>query len=62
MHGCSWCRYAFTVLSNITVYAVAWLLFRFQHSADPSVADQLSHLDVPVFRVRDSLNINTNAG
>ncbi|XP_053536420.1 major facilitator superfamily domain-containing protein 12 isoform X3 [Ictalurus punctatus] len=44
-------RYAFTVLSNITVYAVAWLLLRFQHPADPSVADQLSHLDVPVFRV-----------
>ncbi|XP_053481733.1 major facilitator superfamily domain-containing protein 12 [Ictalurus furcatus] len=43
-------RYAFTVLSNITVYAVAWLLLRFQHPADPSVADQLSHLDVPVFR------------
>ncbi|KAM9475015.1 major facilitator superfamily domain-containing protein 12 isoform 1-T2 [Clarias gariepinus] len=43
-------RYAFTVLSNITVYAVAWLLFRFQHSADSSIADQLSHLDVPVFR------------
>ncbi|KAK3565487.1 hypothetical protein QTP86_010866 [Hemibagrus guttatus] len=43
-------RYAFTVLSNITVYAVAWLLFHFQHSADPSIADQLSHSDVPVFR------------
>ncbi|XP_058244817.1 major facilitator superfamily domain-containing protein 12 [Hemibagrus wyckioides] len=43
-------RYAFTVLSNITVYAVAWLLFQFQHSADPSIADQLSHSDVPVFR------------
>ncbi|GAA6092369.1 major facilitator superfamily domain-containing protein 12 [Tachysurus ichikawai] len=43
-------RYAFTVLSNITVYAVAWMLFHFQHSADPSVADHLSHQDVPVFR------------
>ncbi|XP_026783785.1 major facilitator superfamily domain-containing protein 12 [Pangasianodon hypophthalmus] len=43
-------RYAFTVLSNITVYAVAWLLFHFQHSVDPSIADQLSHLDVPIFR------------
>ncbi|KAI5610474.1 major facilitator superfamily domain containing 12a [Silurus asotus] len=43
-------RYAFTVLSNITVYSVALLLFRFQHPADPSVAEQLSHLDVPIFR------------
>ncbi|XP_060786904.1 major facilitator superfamily domain containing 12b [Neoarius graeffei] len=43
-------RYAFTVLSNITVYAVALLLFRFQHSADPSFTGQLSYLDVPIFR------------
>ncbi|XP_062854290.1 major facilitator superfamily domain containing 12b [Trichomycterus rosablanca] len=43
-------RHAFTVLSNIALYAAAWLLFQFQNSADPSVADQLSHLDVPVFR------------
>ncbi|KAI4872293.1 hypothetical protein NFI96_027732 [Prochilodus magdalenae] len=43
-------RYAFTVVANITVYGVAWLLFHFQHAADPSVADHLSQVDIPVFR------------
>lgn len=48
------CRYAFTVVANITVYAVAWLLFHFQakHSVDPSISDSLGPVDIPVFRVR----------
>ncbi|XP_026885768.2 major facilitator superfamily domain-containing protein 12 isoform X4 [Electrophorus electricus] len=44
-------RYAFTVVANITVYVVAWLLFHFQHAADPTVADHLSTLDSSIFRV-----------
>ncbi|MBN3301892.1 MFS12 protein, partial [Amia calva] len=45
-------RYAFTVIANITVYAVAWLLFHFQAgpAEDPSVIDSLSHQDIPIFR------------
>lgn len=45
-------RYAFTVLANITVFTVAWLLFHFQHVADPSSTDNLSQVDIPLFRVR----------
>ncbi|XP_078141609.1 major facilitator superfamily domain-containing protein 12 isoform X2 [Centroberyx gerrardi] len=45
-------RYAFTVVANITVYAVAWLLFHFQaqHSVNPSIADNLGPVDIPLFR------------
>ncbi|XP_047443094.1 major facilitator superfamily domain-containing protein 12 [Mugil cephalus] len=45
-------RYAFTVVANITVYAVAWLLFHFQsqHSADHSITGNLGRGDVPLFR------------
>ncbi|XP_076860365.1 major facilitator superfamily domain-containing protein 12 [Brachyhypopomus gauderio] len=43
-------RYAFTVVANITVYVVAWLLFHFQNAADPTTADHLSALDSPIFR------------
>ncbi|KAM4629202.1 major facilitator superfamily domain-containing protein 12 [Polymixia lowei] len=43
-------RYAFTVVANITVYALAWLLFRFQtKSPDPSMTS-LSQMDIPLFR------------
>ncbi|KAJ7992946.1 hypothetical protein DPEC_G00267350 [Dallia pectoralis] len=45
-------RYAFTVVANITVYAVAWLLFNFQ--AQPAVGSQVTNtlgiVDIPVFR------------
>ncbi|KAJ8270560.1 hypothetical protein GJAV_G00116400 [Gymnothorax javanicus] len=45
-------RYAFTVIANITVYAVAWLLFHFQTvgGEDPDVTDSLGRIDIPVFR------------
>ncbi|XP_056320371.1 major facilitator superfamily domain-containing protein 12 [Danio aesculapii] len=45
-------RYAFTVVANITVYAVAWLLFHFQsqQTEDPSISQNLSWADVPTFR------------
>lgn len=43
-------RYAFTVIANITVYAVAWILFHFQSGEDPSTADDLGPIDIPVFR------------
>lgn len=46
-------RYAFTVVANIAVYAVAWLLFHFQsqHTEDPSTSQSLGWVDVPTFRV-----------
>uniref|UniRef100_A0A3Q3KK13 Major facilitator superfamily domain-containing protein 12 n=1 Tax=Monopterus albus TaxID=43700 RepID=A0A3Q3KK13_MONAL len=46
-------RYAFSVVANVTVYAVAWLLFHFQgqHSVDPSITDNLGPVDVPLFRM-----------
>ncbi|XP_068605229.1 major facilitator superfamily domain-containing protein 12-like [Brachionichthys hirsutus] len=44
-------RYAFTVLANITVYGMAWLLFHFQAGEDESpVSDALGPADVTVFR------------
>ncbi|XP_029004273.1 major facilitator superfamily domain-containing protein 12 [Betta splendens] len=45
-------RYAFTVVANITVYTLAWLLFHFQaqHSAEPSQAAGLGPVDIPLFR------------
>ncbi|KAF7646438.1 hypothetical protein LDENG_00187830 [Lucifuga dentata] len=44
-------RYAFTVMANVTVYAVAYLLFHFQEGqeVDP-LSDSLGPADVPVFR------------
>ncbi|KAL6104737.1 mfsd12 [Pungitius sinensis] len=44
-------RYAFTVIANITVYAVAYLLFHFQaeHDDDP-LSDALGPQDVHIFR------------
>lgn len=46
-------RYAFTVVANIVVYAVAWLLFHFQsqHTEDPSISQNLGWVDVHTFRV-----------
>ncbi|XP_053503260.1 major facilitator superfamily domain-containing protein 12 isoform X1 [Ictalurus furcatus] len=43
-------RYAFTVIANITVYGVAWLLFHFQSNEDPSITDNLGPVDIPIFR------------
>ncbi|KAK5888405.1 hypothetical protein CesoFtcFv8_014504 [Champsocephalus esox] len=40
-------RYAFTVIANITVYAVAYLLFHVQAGEDE---DALGPVDIPVFR------------
>ncbi|XP_061093945.1 major facilitator superfamily domain containing 12b [Conger conger] len=43
-------RYAFTVMANITVYTVAWLLFHFQNGQrDPSLFDGLGPWDIPIF-------------
>lgn len=46
-------RYAFTVIANITVYAVAWLMFHFQtqDGDDPTITENLGPVDIPVFRV-----------
>uniref|UniRef100_A0A672LS37 Major facilitator superfamily domain containing 12 n=1 Tax=Sinocyclocheilus grahami TaxID=75366 RepID=A0A672LS37_SINGR len=45
-------RYAFTVVANIAVYAVAWILFHFQsqHTEDPSISQSLGWVDVLTFR------------
>ncbi|KAK6311268.1 hypothetical protein J4Q44_G00193230 [Coregonus suidteri] len=45
-------RYAFTVMANITVYAVAYLLFHFQTGSDedPSLTETLGPIDIPIFR------------
>uniref|UniRef100_A0A8D0B1W9 Major facilitator superfamily domain containing 12a n=1 Tax=Sander lucioperca TaxID=283035 RepID=A0A8D0B1W9_SANLU len=44
-------RYAFTVIANITVYAVAYLLFHFQAGEDDDpLSDGLGPVDIPVFR------------
>ncbi|XP_061458117.1 major facilitator superfamily domain-containing protein 12 isoform X3 [Rhineura floridana] len=45
-------RYAFTVMANITVYGVAWLLLHFQGGC-PGPQEHTQHLgrhDIPVFR------------
>ncbi|KAJ8011019.1 hypothetical protein DPEC_G00053850 [Dallia pectoralis] len=45
-------RYAFTVMANITVYAVAYLLFHLQSESDqePSLTETLGPIDVTLFR------------
>ncbi|KAL0967000.1 hypothetical protein UPYG_G00303250 [Umbra pygmaea] len=45
-------RYAFTVMANIMVYAVAYLLFHFQAEIDqdPTLTDTLGPIDVTIFR------------
>ncbi|XP_072100434.1 major facilitator superfamily domain-containing protein 12a isoform X2 [Mobula birostris] len=40
-------RYAFTVVANIAVYGIAWLLFHFQARG---VEDSLGKEDIPLFR------------
>ncbi|XP_061884358.1 major facilitator superfamily domain containing 12b isoform X1 [Entelurus aequoreus] len=44
-------RYAFTVVANITVYTIAWLLFHFQAQQDIDITDNLSRADIPLFRM-----------
>ncbi|KAM3604371.1 uncharacterized protein V6R79_010134 [Siganus canaliculatus] len=44
-------RYSFTVIANITVYAIAYLLFHFQAGEDNDpLGDTLGPVDIPVFR------------
>ncbi|KAF6720413.1 Major facilitator superfamily domain-containing protein 12 [Oryzias melastigma] len=43
-------RYAFTVIANITVFAVAYLLFHVQGGGGDPLSDALGPADVPVFR------------
>ncbi|RXM91543.1 Major facilitator superfamily domain-containing protein 12, partial [Acipenser ruthenus] len=45
-------RYAFTVIANIAVYGVAWLLFYFQagQTGDPTQTESLGRQDIPIFR------------
>lgn len=43
-------RYAFTVLANISVYAIAWLLLHFQLSKTGHEDVQLGQQDIPIFR------------
>ncbi|XP_048415847.1 major facilitator superfamily domain-containing protein 12a isoform X1 [Stegostoma tigrinum] len=44
-------RNAFTVVANIAVFGIAWLLFHFQAAhSDPDVDNSLGKQDIPVFR------------
>jgi len=43
-------RYAFTVISNVMVFGIAWLLFYLNSSAGGDT-DMLSPVDQPKFRV-----------
>lgn len=43
-------RYAFTVMANITVYGLAWLLLNFEVD-QPDRTEHLGIQDVPIFRV-----------
>uniref|UniRef100_A0A6Q2YND0 Major facilitator superfamily domain containing 12 n=1 Tax=Esox lucius TaxID=8010 RepID=A0A6Q2YND0_ESOLU len=45
-------RYAFTVMANITVYAVAYLLFHLQSESDqePTLTETLGPIDINIFR------------
>ncbi|XP_070765427.1 major facilitator superfamily domain containing 12b [Enoplosus armatus] len=56
-------RYAFTVVANITVYTVAWLLFHFQAqlNVDPSITDDLGQVDIPLFRTLALIMLGTGA-
>lgn len=46
------CRYAFTVIANITVYAVAYLLFHLLTGVNDDLSDDaLGPADAPVFKV-----------
>ncbi|KAJ4942968.1 hypothetical protein JOQ06_005480 [Pogonophryne albipinna] len=56
-------RYAFTVVANITVYSVAWLLFHFQaqNNMDTSISDSLGKVDIPLFRTLALVMLATGA-
>lgn len=56
------CRYAFTVVANITVYAMAYLLFHVQAGGDEDLLNEaLGPVDVPIFRVRRRCNLNVSS-
>lgn len=48
--GTALLRYAFTVMANITVYGLAWVLLNFQVD-QPDRTEHLGIQDVPIFRV-----------
>uniref|UniRef100_UPI0037E98D57 major facilitator superfamily domain containing 12b n=1 Tax=Semicossyphus pulcher TaxID=241346 RepID=UPI0037E98D57 len=56
-------RYAFTVVANITVFTVAWLLFKFQaqHNLDPAITDNVGPVDIPLFRTLALIMLGTGA-
>ncbi|XP_050842033.1 major facilitator superfamily domain-containing protein 12 isoform X2 [Serinus canaria] len=47
-------RYAFTVMANITVYGLTWLLLNFQ-TDQPDHMEHLGPQDIPVFREKTNL-------
>ncbi|KAM5193013.1 major facilitator superfamily domain-containing protein 12 [Mantella aurantiaca] len=54
-------RYAFTVLANIFVYAVAWLLLHFQLGKMDAEDTQLGRHDIPIFRTLALIVIGVGA-
>ncbi|XP_029469927.1 major facilitator superfamily domain-containing protein 12 [Rhinatrema bivittatum] len=58
-------RYAFTVMANITVYAIAWLLLHFRVGKSPmDDADgdgNLGRIDIPVFRTLALIVVSVGA-
>ncbi|XP_061153552.1 major facilitator superfamily domain containing 12b isoform X2 [Syngnathus typhle] len=52
-------RYAFTVVSNITVYTVAFLLFHFLAQED--MTDNLGSADIPLFRMLSLIVLGVGA-
>ncbi|KAG8454485.1 hypothetical protein GDO86_000924 [Hymenochirus boettgeri] len=55
-------RYAFTVMANIAVYAVAWLLLHFQVGEHkPENLEHLSKQDIPTFRTLSLIVVGIGA-
>ncbi|XP_018427749.1 PREDICTED: major facilitator superfamily domain-containing protein 12 [Nanorana parkeri] len=54
-------RYAFTVLANISVYAVAWLLLHFQPGKTGHEETHLGRQDIPIFRTLSLIVIGVGA-
>ncbi|XP_068127275.1 major facilitator superfamily domain-containing protein 12 isoform X3 [Hyperolius riggenbachi] len=54
-------RYAFTVLANISVYAVAWLLLHFQLDEATTANPHLGRQDIPVFRTLTLIVVGVGA-
>lgn len=53
-------RYAFTVLANISVYAIAWLLLHFELDATED-GQHLGRQDIPVFRTLSLIVVGIGA-